>query len=166
MELAQKVEIPVDPATVWAALIDPAVLERCLPGCEEFETVDDDKYAFTMEAKVGPVKARFEGEVELTNVEAPWSYTLVGTGKGGMAGFAKGSADVSLEPLESEDGGDHTVLTYTVNASVGGKLAQLGSRLVGGTARKMATEFFNNFARVVTENDELEVEPETIKRDD
>lgn len=166
MELAQKVVIPVAPGTVWAALNDPAVLERCLPGCEQFETVDDNKYAFTMQAKVGPVKARFNGEVELTNVEPPRSYTLVGQGKGGVAGFAKGSADVSLEAQEGGDGQEHTALTYTVNASVGGKLAQLGSRLVDGAARKMANEFFNNFARVITDNDELEVETETIKLDD
>lgn len=82
MELAQKVVIPIASATVWEALNDPAVLERCLPGCEQFETVDDNKYAFTMQTKVGPVKARFNGEVELTNVEAPHSYTLVGAGKG------------------------------------------------------------------------------------
>lgn len=166
MELSQKVEIPVAPDTVWRALTDPDVLQRSLPGCEAFEPAEDDqdgKYAFVVLAKVGPVKARFKGEVELTNVNAPHSYTLAGSGKGGVAGFAKGAADVRLEPLESDGGEAHTVMTYIVNATVGGKLAQLGSRLVGGTARKMANDFFVNFVKVVTDDEDFDVKIETIK---
>jgi len=166
MELSQKVEIPVPPGEVWRALVDPDVLERSLPGCEAFEPAgdgQDGKYAFIVLARVGPVKARFKGEVELTNIDAPHSYTLTGSGKGGVAGFARGAADVNLQPLESDDGDEHTLMTYSVNATVGGKLAQLGSRLVGGTARKMAHDFFVNFVKVVTDNEDFDVKIETIK---
>ncbi len=164
MELSQKVQIPLAKSVVWESLVDPAILERCLPGCEQFEAVDDGRYAFVMLTKVGPVKARFNGEVELANVNAPHSYTLHGSGKGGVAGFAKGAADVTLEALETEEG-EHTLMTYTVNAAVGGKLAQLGSRLIGGTARKMADQFFSNFASIVTDVEDAEINPETIKSD-
>jgi uncharacterized protein len=115
-----------------------------LPGCESLEKLSDREFAATVVAKVGPVKAKFNGNVTLSNLNPPESYTISGEGKGGAAGFAKGGADVML--IEE---GEVTVLTYTAKADVGGKLAQLGSRLIDGTAKKMADEFFDNFAKQV-----------------
>ncbi|MCC4247315.1 SRPBCC family protein, partial [Stappia indica] len=125
-------------------LNDADVLRRCIPGCEELEKVSDREMTATVVAKIGPVKATFKGAVTLENLNPPESYTIVGEGKGGVAGFAKGAADVSL----AEDGAE-TVLSYTVKAQVGGKLAQLGSRLIVSTSRKMADEFFGKFKEIV-----------------
>jgi carbon monoxide dehydrogenase subunit G len=125
---------------VWAALNDADVLRQCIPGCEELERLSDSGLRAIVVQKIGPVKARFEGEVELTNINAPKSYTIRGEGKGGVAGFAKGGADVTL----AEDG-EETILSYQVHATVGGKLARLGSRLIDSTARKLAAQFFDNF---------------------
>lgn len=160
MELKQKVHIPLPPAEIWQALNDPDVLRRSLPGCESFEAVDEDHFSLAVLVKVGPVKATFNGEVTLENVNAPHAYTLVGAGKGGVAGFAKGSADVALTPVE-EEGITSTLMVYDVNVAVGGKLAQIGSRLINSAARKMATEFFENFVNVVCsadDNDEVYLE--------
>jgi carbon monoxide dehydrogenase subunit G len=115
-----------------------------LPGCETLETISDREFAATVVAKVGPVKAKFNGNVTLSNLNPPESYTISGEGKGGAAGFAKGGADVRLV-----EEGDVTILTYAAKADVGGKLAQLGSRLIDGTARKIADEFFDNFVKQV-----------------
>lgn len=127
---------------VWAALIDPEVLKECIPGCESIEKISDTKFAAKVMAAIGPVRARFNTSLTLENVNAPVSYTLVGNGKGGAAGFGRGSADIRLE---ESDGG--TLLTYSADFKVGGKLAQVGSRLVMGATRKTADDFFGNFSR-------------------
>lgn len=160
MELSQQVRIPVAQSVVWRSLNDPEILKQCLPGCELFEPVDDTTFDIALTAKVGPVKARFKGEVKLSDVVEPNSYTISGAGKGGVAGFAKGSAEVALTPIED---GDATLMTYAVKATVGGKLAQIGSRLVTGAARKMADDFFAGFVRLVTGDEDLEVQLETLE---
>lgn len=144
MELKGEYRIPAPRDTVWKALNDPDVLRQCIPGCQELEQTADDEFAAKVRAKVGPVNATFTGSVKLQDLDPPKGYTISGEGKGGAAGFAKGSAKVALE----EDGGE-TVLSYTADAQVGGKMAQLGSRLIQGTAQKMADEFFSNFVEVV-----------------
>jgi carbon monoxide dehydrogenase subunit G len=131
---------------VWAALNDPEVLKACIPGCERLEKASDTQMAATVSLKVGPIKARFAGEVTLLNLNPPHSYTIQGEGKGGIAGFAKGGADVVLKEL----GPDQTLLTYTVNADVGGKIAQLGSRLITSTSKKLAGEFFTRFNEIAS----------------
>ena len=125
---------------VWEALNDPDMLKACIPGCETLEKKSDTELAAIVVLKIGPIKARFAGEVTLKNLNPPHSYTIEGEGKGGIAGFAKGGADVSL----AEDGLGVTLLSYRVKADVGGKIAQLGSRLIDSTARKLATQFFAN----------------------
>jgi carbon monoxide dehydrogenase subunit G len=144
MDMTGEYRIPASRDQVWAALNDADTLKASLPGCETLERISDREFAATVVAKVGPVKAKFNGNVTLSNLNPPESYTISGEGKGGAAGFAKGGADVRL--IEE---GEVTVLTYVAKADVGGKLAQLGSRLIDGTARKMADEFFDNFARQV-----------------
>lgn len=144
MELTGTKIIAADVSTVWAHLNNPETLKACIPGCEELTGSPEDGFAATVKQKVGPVKATFHGEVILENVIAGQSYTIVGEGKGGVAGFAKGGADVTLKAVE---GG--TELTYDATAKVGGKLAQLGSRIIGGFARKMTDQFFENFQQVV-----------------
>jgi len=162
MDMTGEYRIPAPREKVWAALNDPETLKRSLPGCESLEKVSDTQFAATVVAKVGPVKAKFNGNVQLMNLNPPESYTISGEGKGGAAGFAKGGADVRL----AEAGPDETVLTYSAKADVGGKLAQLGSRLIDGTAKKMADEFFENFRRQVTPPapaaPEAEVAPEPV----
>lgn len=125
---------------VWAALNDPEVLGACITGCQEITKVDDEHFDARVKAKIGPVSAMFQAQLELTNLNPPSSYTIQGSVKGGPAGFGKGTADVKLE-----EAGDSTQLSYAVNANVGGKLAQVGSRLVDGAARKMADDFFAAF---------------------
>jgi carbon monoxide dehydrogenase subunit G len=127
---------------VWAALNDPAVLARCIDGVETLERVADNRFEGAMNVKVGPVRARFTGTVELTEIDPPNSYVIVGEGKGGMAGFAKGKADVRLADQQTESGSAGTLLSYTAQSTVGGKLAQLGARLVEGAARTYAESFF------------------------
>ncbi|RKF16764.1 carbon monoxide dehydrogenase [Roseovarius spongiae] len=148
MEMSGEHRIAAPRDTVWAALNDPDVLRACIPGCESLEKTSDTTMEAVVRQKIGPVKARFNGAVELLNIDAPKSYTIQGEGKGGVAGFAKGSADVRL----AEDAGE-TVLTYTAQAQIGGKLAQLGNRLVGSTARKLAQQFFVNFHNHLTDED-------------
>ncbi|MBB6469372.1 hypothetical protein HNQ96_005262 [Aminobacter lissarensis] len=130
---------------VWRALNDVDVLRVCIPGCEKLEKTSDTNMTATVVLRVGPIKASFAGAVELENLNPPKSYTISGEGKGGIAGFAKGGADVSLE----EDGPDATILSYTVKADVGGKIAQLGGRLIDSTARKLAAQFFSHFGENV-----------------
>ncbi len=161
MQLSQRVEIPVARQSVWLALNDHNILMQCLPGCEQFEPSEENCFTIVLLAKVGPVKARFQGQVELSDIQHATSYGLSGAGKGGVAGFAKGSATVQLEEVDGKTG--VTMLTYAVNSSVGGKLAQVGSRLVRGAATKMANEFFTRFVGVVTNNPEQEVLIETIE---
>ena len=145
MELEGVYNLRADREKVWAALNDPEILKQCIPGCETLTKASDTNFSASVVAKVGPVKAKFSGEVELTELSPPSSYTISGEGKGGAAGFASGSADVKLE--ESDDGG--TVLSYMVNAQVGGKLAQIGSRLIDSTAKKLSREFFDKFTELV-----------------
>lgn len=140
MELTGEQRINATRSRVWAALNDVDVLRASLPGCEALEKEGDDAFKATVRASVGPVKAKFNGEVHLENIDAPNGYTLVGEGKGGAAGFAKGQADVRLE-----DEGDTTKLSYTVKANVGGQLARIGGRLIDATAKKLSDEFFTNF---------------------
>ena len=145
MELSGDHRIAASRQAVWDALNDPEVLKACIPGCESLTQDGDNAFDAIVVAKVGPVRAKFSGRVELSNIRPPESYTITGEGKGGTAGMAKGGADVVLE----EDG-DGTVLRYTVNADVGGKLAQIGSRLVKSAANKQAREFFSRFGDIVT----------------
>ncbi|MCV0395837.1 MAG: carbon monoxide dehydrogenase subunit G [Rhizobiaceae bacterium] len=135
----ERIEAPVD--KVWAGLNDPEILKECIPGCESLEKTSDTELAAVVSLKIGPIKARFNGAVELTNLNPPHSYTIQGEGKGGIAGFAKGGADVTL----TEDGPDATILAYTAKADVGGKMAQLGSRLIQSTSKKLAAQFFSDF---------------------
>ena len=144
MQLKGEERIEASREKVWAALNDPNVLEKCIPGCERLEQQSATQMTATVGLKVGPVKASFDGEVELKNLNPPVSYRLEGEGKGGVAGFAKGGADVSLTEA-GEAGGEATMLSYDVDAAVGGKLAQLGGRLIDSTAKKLAKQFFANF---------------------
>ncbi|MEQ8365783.1 MAG: carbon monoxide dehydrogenase subunit G [Roseicyclus sp.] len=141
MEMHATRTIAAQRETVWAALNDPEVLKACIPGCEELTGSPEDGFEAVVKQKVGPVKATFKGAVTLSDVVPGVSYTISGEGKGGVAGFAKGSAQVAL--ADAEGGG--TELTYDVDAKVGGKLAQLGSRLVDSFATKMADQFFERF---------------------
>lgn len=147
MEMTGEYRIEAPRDIVWEALNDPEILRNCIPGCEELDKTDEHSFEAKVKAKVGPVNSRFTGSVSLSNMNPPESYTISGEGKGGAAGFAKGSADVHLQ-AESDQ---VTVLTYKADAKVGGKLAQLGSRLIDGTAQKMASEFFSEFERQVSE---------------
>ncbi|MCF3595348.1 carbon monoxide dehydrogenase subunit G [Rhodobacteraceae bacterium LMO-12] len=145
MKLEATRQIAADRATVWAALLSPEVLKECVPGCQELSGSADEGFEAVVVQKVGPVKATFKGVVTLSDRIEGESLTLSGEGKGGAAGFAKGSADVRLE--DGEDGG--TALIYDVDAKVGGKLAQLGSRIIDSFARKMADQFFDRFQEAV-----------------
>ena len=143
MDLTGDYRIEARREAVWAALNDPEVLRACIPGCEELNKTSDTEFVAKVVAKIGPVKASFGGKVTLSDIEAPNGYTISGEGQGGAAGFAKGGAKVRLEAV---DGGTATILHYAADAQIGGKLAQIGSRLVEGTARKLADEFFAAFA--------------------
>jgi carbon monoxide dehydrogenase subunit G len=146
--------IGADRATVWAALNDPEILAACIPGCQSMEGSAETGFAAVVKQKVGPVSATFKGKVSLTNLNPPESYTISGEGEGGAAGFAKGGADVKL--LQTEGG---TALTYVAEAKIGGKIAQLGARLIDGFAKKMADQFFATFKAAVEARD-----PETAVR--
>ncbi|WP_112827509.1 SRPBCC family protein [Rhizobium cremeum] len=143
MSGSERIEAPVE--TVWRALNDPEILRQAIPGCESLEKTSDTDMVAKVVLKIGPIKAKFEGAVELQNLDPPHSYTISGEGKGGIAGFAKGGADVAL----AADGPGATILSYTVKAEVGGKIAQLGSRLIDSTAKKLAGEFFSKFGVLV-----------------
>ena len=141
MEMNGSRTVPADIDTTWRALNDPEVLKACIPGCESVERVSDNEYRLTMTARVGPVSARFTGRIVLADIVAPTSYTLSFEGQGGAAGFAKGEARVTLSANEPG-----TRIDYQVKSQVGGKLAQIGSRLVDGAAAKVADDFFARFA--------------------
>ncbi|WP_028217224.1 CoxG family protein [Paraburkholderia oxyphila] len=141
MELTESHTLPVPQQRAWEALNDTAILKACIPGCESIDADGENAYAVALTAAVGPVKARFKGRMQLADIDAPRSYTIQFEGQGGAAGFGKGDARVTLEPA----GEDATTLSYTASAQVGGKLAQIGSRLVDGAARKIAAEFFKRF---------------------
>jgi carbon monoxide dehydrogenase subunit G len=140
MEMTGEQLIHASQADTWAALNDPEVLKACVPGCESIDRISDTEYVVQMTARVGPVSAKFKGKLNLSNMNPPHSYSIAFEGQGGVAGFAKGSADVSLSPE-----GHATKLAYKVKANVGGKLAQIGSRLVDAAANKVANDFFNAF---------------------
>lgn len=146
MELKDEIRIDAARATVYAALNDPEILKQCIPGCEELVKHSDTELEAKVMLKVGPVKAKFGGNVVLDPSRAPGGFSLTGEGSGGVAGFAKGGADVAL----IEDG-DGTILQYEAKAAIGGKLAQLGSRLVTSTSRKLAAKFFENFAELLSD---------------
>jgi carbon monoxide dehydrogenase subunit G len=145
MTMQGEVTLPADRATVWAALNDPDVLKASIPGCQELEKTSDTEFQATAKVSVGPVKATFKGGVTLSDLDPPNGYTISGEGQGGVAGWAKGGAKVRLEDIE---GG--TKLVYDVEANVGGKIAQLGGRLINGVAKKYADEFFGNFAKILS----------------
>jgi uncharacterized protein len=145
MEMHGERRIPTSRQQVWERLNDPETLKECIPGCQSVEKVSDTEFTAKVRAKVGPVSANFAGKVTLSDLDPPAGYTISGEGTGGVAGFAKGSAKVALE----EEGGE-TIMRYGVQAQVGGKLAQIGSRLIDGTARKMADQFFTKFVTAVS----------------
>ncbi len=144
MDMTGEYRLAAPRAKVWAALNDPEILKQSIPGCEEVQKISDTELSAKVLAKVGPVQARFAGKVTLSDFDPPNGYKISGEGTGGAAGFAKGGATVHLA-----DDGSGTLLTYKVEAQVGGKLAQIGSRLIDATARKMAGDFFQRFAQVV-----------------
>lgn len=144
MKMNDERVIAADQQTVWQALLSPEVLKECVPGCQEMSGSPEEGFEATVVQKVGPVKATFKGAVTLSEMDEPNSLVLSGEGKGGAAGFAKGSSTVHLSPV---DGG--TKIAYEVDANVGGKLAQLGSRLIDSFAKKMADQFFQRFQAVV-----------------
>jgi carbon monoxide dehydrogenase subunit G len=137
--------LPADKATVWAKLNDAETLKASIPGCESLEKLSDTEMQAVVKVKIGPVSARFKGKVNLTDIDAPNSYRIAGQGEGGVAGFAKGGANVRL--TDADGGG--TKLGYDVDAQVGGKIAQVGARLIQGTSRKLADQFFGKFAEMV-----------------
>ena len=149
MKLTGSYKIPTDKQTVWNALNDPKILEKCIPGCEEFKKNSDTSFTATATNKIGPFNASFTGDVELQDLDPPNSYKLVGQGNSPV-GFASGEAKVTL----SEDAG-FTVLTYDVEANVGGKIAQVGGRLIDMTAKKMADIFFGKFSETISPEKEI-----------
>ena len=150
MNLADEITIPGQRDTVFANLIDPEILKRCIPGCEELVKTSDTDFTAKVVLKIGPVKAKFSGTVTLDITAAPERLTLSGAGEGGLAGFAKGGADV-----EMIDQGDETLLRYTAKAETGGKIAQLGARLIESTAKKLSKTFFGNFEKIMLGEDDV-----------
>jgi uncharacterized protein len=145
MDMTGEYRISAPREKVWAALNDPEILKICIPGCEELNKDSETELSAKVSTKVGPVSAKFTGKVTLSDINPPAGYKITGEGQGGVAGFAKGGAEVNLE----EDGNE-TILTYKATAQVGGKLAQIGSRLIDSTAKKMAGQFFGKFAEEVS----------------
>jgi carbon monoxide dehydrogenase subunit G len=145
MTMKGEVALSADKQTVWAKLNDPEVLKACIPGCQTLDKTGENGFSAVVKVKVGPVSATFKGSVELTDLDPPNGYRISGQGEGGIAGFAKGGAKVSL--ADAEGGG--TLLSYDVEANVGGKIAQLGARLIDGVAKKNADQFFASFAENV-----------------
>ena len=141
MQINGEYTVPADVETVWQALNDPQVLKLCIKGCEKIEKITDTEFAAKVTSKIGPVKAKFDVEIELSNLQPPHKYTLSGGGKGGVVGFAKGQADIQL--AQTDDG--QTNINYDAGIQASGKLAQIGSRLFVGATRKIAAEFFETF---------------------
>jgi uncharacterized protein len=144
MTMSGEYQLAVPRETVWEKLNDAETLKACIPGCETLDKLSDTEFQAVAVTKIGPVKARFKGKVTLSDLDPPNGYKISGQGEGGVAGFAKGGATVKLAP---KDGG--TLLSYQVEAQIGGKLAQLGQRLINGAAKKVADDFFGNFAKAV-----------------
>jgi len=145
LEMSGEYVLPVERTKVYAALNDPAMLKRCIPGCEELEKHSDNEFAAVVKLSLGPVNARFKGKVRLEDLDPPNGYRIVGEGEGGVAGFAKGEAAVSLTEVP-----EGTKLIYKAEANVGGKIAQLGQRLLAGSAKKIADKFFSNFTAALS----------------
>jgi carbon monoxide dehydrogenase subunit G len=144
MDFTGRYLIPATPEAVWAGLNDPAILAAAIPGCEALTKTGENDFAGTVTIKIGPMKASFKGKVSLSDLEQPSRLKLTGSGDGGVSGFAKGGADISLTP---KDGG--TELAYSARADIGGKLAQIGQRLIDGAARQLADQFFERFSAAV-----------------
>ncbi|TDK35337.1 carbon monoxide dehydrogenase [Rhizobium deserti] len=144
MDMIGEERISAPRQLVWEALNDPDMLRQCIPGCQSLEWISPSELAATLKLRIGPVSASFSGGITLTDINAPESYTILGEGKGGIAGFAQGYAKVTLI-----DEGAETLLQYAAQAQVGGKLAQLGSRLIGSSSQKLATRFFADFNKAV-----------------
>lgn len=153
--------IPAPRQKVWDALNDPAVLKECIPGCETLERTGENELRATASVKIGPIGAKFGGKVQLSDLNPPTSYRISGEGQGGVAGFAKGGADVNL--ADQDDG---TLLRYVVNAQVGGKIAQLGARLIDATSKQMADIFFDRFSHIVAPAQEIHAAPGSVLVDD
>jgi carbon monoxide dehydrogenase subunit G len=155
MDMNESQVLPVAQQTAWQALNDPDVLRRCIPGCESIERTAENEYALVMVAAIGPVKAKFQGKLQIEDPEPPRAYRLAFNGQGGAAGFGRGTAQVTLTPAAQDgaelEAGPFTRLDYVVHAQIGGKIAQIGSRLVDGAARKLATEFFAAFDALLRE---------------
>jgi carbon monoxide dehydrogenase subunit G len=158
MDMSGEYKIPAARETVWDALNDPRILQQAIPGAESVTRLSDTEFEAIAKAKVGPVSARFKGKVTLSDIDAPNGYTISGEGNGGVAGFARGSARVTLE--DALDGG--TLLSYTVNAQIGGKLAQIGQRFIDSTAAKLSEEFFSNFSKLAGGGSMSDNEPKII----
>lgn len=158
MTMKGEVDLPAGREIVWQALNDPEVLKSCIPGCESLEKVGDNSLQAVAKVKVGPVAATFKGKVDLLDLDPPNGYRIQGEGEGGVAGFAKGGATVKLADIP-----EGTKLTYDVEAQVGGKLAQLGARLIDGVAKKMADQFFNDFAAAVARQQGVAVEKQAVE---
>jgi len=152
MEMSGEERIPASQADTWAALNDPEMLKACVPGCESIDRTAENEYQVLMVARIGPVSAKFKGKLALSDLNPPNSYAIAFEGQGGAAGFGKGSAQVQLAP-----DGEGTKLSYQVKANVGGKLAQIGSRLVDAAAKKVADEFFQNFTKKMTSSEDTTV---------
>src|SRR5467141_279018 len=145
MDITGSYTIPAKQSAVWSALNDPNILRECIPGCETLSMLYETEFAATIVAKIGPLKARFTGRVELSEIDPDNGYRIQGEGSGGVAGFAKGGARVHLQGA-----GDGTVLTYEIEAQIGGKLAQLGSRLISGVVNGMAEKFFTTLVSKIS----------------
>lgn len=145
MEMQASRTLAVSQQQAWDALNDPEVLKLCIPGCDKVEPTGENQYAVAMAVKIGPVSAKFAGKITLADIVPPESYTIAFDGSGGVAGFGKGNARVLLVPLPDDGAGESCELNYTVHASVGGKIAQLGQRLIDGAAKGMAEDFFKRF---------------------
>ena len=146
MDISGEYIVPASRELVWELLNDPEILKQCIPGCEEVIVSGEDEFSAKVVLKIGPVKAKFGGSVRLSDKVHPESYRISGEGKGGIAGFAKGGADVKLTET-----GEGTQLNYNVDAQIGGKIAQLGSRLIDSTAKKLANNFFETFCEIATQ---------------
>jgi carbon monoxide dehydrogenase subunit G len=151
MDMQGNRQLAVTQQQAWDALNDPDMLRRCIPGCDKMEATGEGQYAVGLSLKIGPVSARFAGKITLSDLQPPLSYTIHFDGQGGVAGFGKGSAEVKLQPLDT--GG--TSLNYTVHAQVGGKVAQLGQRLIDGAARSLSEDFFKRFDEALRERHDL-----------
>jgi carbon monoxide dehydrogenase subunit G len=160
MEMTNTRLVPAPVDAVWRALNDPAALKACIPGCESLERTGEDEWQATLAARVGPVSAKFSGRMRMTDSTPPTGYTLKFEGQGGAAGFANGEARVTLAPAPQ----DQTTLTYVAKAQVGGKLAQIGSRLIDGAAAKLADEFFEKFGAQFAPVPAAEVVPAPVRQ--